>query len=139
MTLFVAKISSNPRTAATGHLFELDGFSSSTRMGGVDVATGVTVNVGSGSCVLKAVEIVVSVTEGVMVRAGLGVCEAPKVGLGKLPAGKVEVGVLRGVWELVGVWVKVGVYVAVLVAVSVNVGVKVGVSVKVAVCVGVDV
>ena len=94
-------------------------------MGGVDVATGVTVNVGSGSCVLKAVEIVVSVTEGVMVRAGLGVCEAPKVGLGKPPAGKVDVGVLRGILELVGVKVKV------LVGVCVNVGVNVAVFVGV--------
>ena len=48
MTLFVAKISSNPTTAATGHLFRLNGFSSSTTMGSVDVATGVAVNVGSG-------------------------------------------------------------------------------------------
>ena len=49
MTLFVAKISSNPITVIAGHLFGLDGFSFCTTMGGVDVVTGVTVNVGSGS------------------------------------------------------------------------------------------
>jgi len=113
MTLFVAKISSNPIAVIAGHLFGLDGFSSSTTMGGVDVAAGVGVNVGSGCRVLDAVGMVVPVDDGVMVNVGLDV----RVGLGKLPAGKVEEGVLRGVRELVGVkvkvlvgvWVKVGV------------------------------
>ena len=133
MTLFVAKISSNPMTVATGHLFELDGFSCWKIIGGVDVATGVTINIGSGCRVLDAVGMVVPVGDEVRVRVGPGVCVIPNVGLGKLLAGKFEIGVLRGVWELVGVWVKVGVYVTVLVAVRVNVGVKVGVCVKVGV------
>ena len=107
MTLFVAKISSNPTTAATGHLFGREGFFSSSTMGEVDVVTGVTVNVGSGCRVLDAVGMVVPVGDGVTVKVGLGVYVAPRVGLGKLPTGKVEVGVLRGVRELVGVKVKV--------------------------------
>ena len=127
MTLFVAKISSNPMTVATGHLFGFEGFSCWTIIGGVDVATGVTLNIGSGCRVLDAVGMVIPVGDEVRIRVGLGVCVIPNVGLGKLPAGKVEVGVLRGVWELVGVWVEVGVKVAVFVGV------------KVAVCVGVDV
>ena len=110
MTLFVAKISSNPMTVATGHLFGFEGFSCWTIIDGVDVATGVTVNVGSG-CRVDAVGIVVPVGDEVRVRVGLGVCVAPIVGLGKLPAGKVDVGVLRGVLELVGV--KVAVFVGV--------------------------
>ena len=115
MTLFVAKISSNPMTVATGHLFGFEGFSCWTIIGGVDVATGVTVNVGSGCRVLDAVGMVVPVADGVRVRVGLDVCVTPKVGLGRLPAGKVEVGWERGVLELVGVKAKV------LVDVGVNV------------------
>jgi hypothetical protein len=103
MTLFVAKISSSPIAPAIGHLFGCEGFSSSMTIGGVDVATGVTVNVGSGCGVLVAVGMVVPVADGVIVSVGLGV----KVGLGKLPTGNVDVGWERGVRELVGVKVKV--------------------------------
>ena len=73
MTLFVAKISSSPTTATTGHLFGREDFSSSTTIGGVDVATGVAVNVGSGCGVLDAVGMLVLVADGVMVKVGLGV------------------------------------------------------------------
>ena len=65
MTLFVAKIRSNPTTAATGHLIGLDGFSFCTTIGGFDVATGVGLNVGSGCRVLDAVGMVVPVGDGV--------------------------------------------------------------------------
>ena len=93
MTLFVAKISSSPIAPAIGHLFGCEGFSSSMTIGGVDVATGVTVNVGSGCGVLVAVGMVVPVADGVIVSVGLGVYVASEVGLEKLLAGKVDVGV----------------------------------------------
>jgi|APSaa5957512622_1039677.scaffolds.fasta_scaffold40810_1 hypothetical protein len=122
MTLFVAKISSSPTTAAIGHLFGRDGFSSTTITGGADVAIGVAAaSVGSGSRVLVAVGLLVRVADGVMVKVGLGVWVAPKAGLGKLLAGKVDVGVKVKV--LVGGWVIVGVKVDVFVGVSVKVGV----------------
>ena len=93
MTLFVAKISSSPITPAIGHLFGYEGFSSFATIGGVDVVTGVAVNVGSGCGVLVVVGLLVLVADGVIVSVGLGVYVASEVGLEKLFAGKVDVGV----------------------------------------------